>query len=117
MPDAERYADFEATDATENDTSTWVVATTERDLDRMMSLIELFPPYMFDSNSYVRPGSGGPRLGYIVMVDRGELVFVVTEDRAKDVTVSIAYVPSFRDPVVFAIGVMTELGVKVMMAD
>ena len=135
------------------DNQAWVHATTERDLEIMMSLVELFPPYMFDSTTHYRPGSSTPaadgsgfpeRWGYYVLVDRADLTFVVTRDRAeelvslrimaylllrelvivwtehsghKNVTVSIAYTPVDEDPVVFAIGFKTELGIKVVMAE
>ena len=146
MPDRGRFPHVNSRDTTTNN-STWVYATTKHDLDRMLSVVALFPPYMFDSKTYyLAGGSTGPHsdYGYIVMVDGGQVTFVVTEDRAtdlassrimtylllrelasiwrdhgghNDVTVSMAYVPSYRDPVVFAIGVMTGIGVKVVMAE
>jgi hypothetical protein len=146
MPDKNRFHHVDSAETTANN-STWVYATTKHDLDRMLSVVDLFPPYMFDSKTqYLAGGSIGPHTnyGYIIMVDGGQVTFVVTEDRAtdlagsrimtyllirdlasiwrdhgghSDVTVSMAYVPSYRDPVVFAIGVMTGIGVKVVMAE
>lgn len=112
------------------------------DLERVAFLFRSFPPYTFDTRTSYTPGSGGPDLGYYVLVDGSDLVVIVAEDRARelssaratayvlvarlvemwqklsghnDVSVSLAYVPAFREPVVFAIGTMATFGVRVAM--
>lgn len=144
-PDTDRYGHFRNTYTTENNEA-WVYATTQRDAERMASMVELFPPYMFDYRTHYIPGTGGEgqRFGYIVLVDQGSVTFVMAERRANEiagsrflafvlirelvgmwqahgeyrgVSVSLAYVPAFRDPLVFAIGITTEIGVKVVMGE
>ncbi len=145
-PDRERYN----VGYTEDTTSTNVVTvrgTSEYDLEdlgRVAFLFRSFPPYTFDTRTSYVPGSGGPYQGYYVLVDGIDLVVVVAEDRAKElsraratayvliarlvemwsklvgqegVTVSLAYVPAFREPVVFAIGSMATFGVRVAMGE
>ena len=112
----------------------------------MAEVAELFPPYMFDSPREYIPGcceGSNKMFGYIILVDGGKVTFVVTENRANElsssrmltyvllselvrlwsgyggynkVMVSLAYVPAFRDPVTFARGYTTDIGVKVVMA-
>ena len=123
--------------------ATEVYAATPEGAERMKAVVELFPPYMLDSRTYYLPGTSEVGHGYVVAADGSDVSFFITEDRAKelagsrvvtylllcelvriwsdttgrsDVTVSLAYVPSFKQPVVFAIGTLTEIGVRVVMA-
>ena len=124
----------------------WIHGTTVQDRDRMAEIAELFPPYMFDSPREYIPGccdGSNTMFGHIVLVDGGKVTFVVTENRAKElsgsrvltylliselvrlwtdysghnpVVVSLAYVPAFKEPVTFAFGHSADIGVKVVMS-
>ena len=122
----------------------WIQGTTVRDRDRMAEIAELFPPYTFDSPREYMPGIGDESLfGHLILVDGGRVTFIVTENRATElsgsrmltyvllcelvrlwtehsghdsVVVSLAYVPVFKQPVTFAYGHTTAVGVKVVMS-
>ena len=145
-PDRERYN----VGWSEETTSTHYVTvrgTSEydlKDMERVAFMFRSFPPYTFDTKTSYLPGSGGPGFGYYVLVDGMDLVVIVAEDRARElsgaratayvliarlvemwsklsgrdeVSVSLAYVPAFREPVVFAIGSMASFGVRVVMGE
>ena len=144
-PDTGRYP-YVRLDSTSDTHIVSIHGAAVQDRDRMADIVALFPPYMFDTAREYIPGgvsAGNELFGYIVLVDGGNVTFVVTENRARElaisrilsyllvcdlvrlwsnyggydtVQVSLAYVPAFREPTVFAIGTTTEIGVKVVMA-
>ena len=147
-PDAERYpvVGVYSPETHQAQHAVWIHGTEVRDRDRMAEIAKLFPPYMFDSTQEYMPGCcvGDPKsFGYIILVDGGEVTFVITENRANElsgsrmlayvllselvrmwrnyggydsVIVSLSYVPAFKDMVVFAYGYTTDIGVKVVMS-
>ena len=130
-----------------NDRTAVVIdATSEKEVEYAEQLTALFPPHMFGTPKEYTPGRRGwsPEFGYYFIVDRGDVTIVVTETRAEELshwrvttylllrdlltmwheytgyteaTMTLAYVPVFEEPVTFAIATMTEIGVRVIMAD
>ena len=152
VPDVERFPFRDNTGYPDEDGrnhTTWVYATKQRDMERMLALATLFPRYTFDSASETRPGwrrtapKARAKMGYYILVDGGDVTFIVTKDRAaelnnsrmlaylviselvkmwrehggySDATVSFAFADGGEPPVVFAVGLWTDIGVKLVMS-
>ena len=123
-----------------------IYATDNRDLSKMKDVCDLFPPWTFGVRDNWLPGRGYAQkvIGFIILVDRASVELVVPEDKATemvanrmltyvvakavaeawgahggyhDVQVVFSYVPAFKEPVAFAVGLTTPTGFRVHMSE